>query len=347
MLFSNDETVVDAVLAAATSLAVPCAVVDDVTDLAARWGPAPVVLIGGDAAALVASRALPARRGVFVVGFDGPELTRWSVPLGAPVVELPHGLAQIAEVLAHDDAGAAPVVAVVGGSGGIGSSTLAAGLALAAARRGLGAALVDLDPWGGGVDLLLGAERTPGWRWPRLAGARGEVSDVRAFLPDVDGVSVVSMARDEAVEPSAEAVNAVVGSLARHHALVLLDVGRPGGGTSGPARAASRVAAQTLLVTGADVRSASATRALLASGGWPTARLVVRERPGVRVPVSLVAEAVGVPCVGVLPTDAALLRAAEAGDPPGSRRGSWGRAVAALVDVALGAEAIRGAGDGR
>ena len=28
-------------------------------------------------------------------------------------------------------------------------------------------ALVDLDPMGGGLDLLLGAESTPGWRWPR------------------------------------------------------------------------------------------------------------------------------------------------------------------------------------
>ena len=41
----------------------------------------------------------------------------------------------------------------------------------------------------------LGAEGTPGWRWPDLLGARGEVTDVRRFLPQVDGLTVVSMGR--------------------------------------------------------------------------------------------------------------------------------------------------------
>ena len=43
--------------------------------------------------------------------------------------------------------------------------------------------LIDADPRSGGLDLLLGAERTAGWRWPRLATARGHLGDLTGQLP--------------------------------------------------------------------------------------------------------------------------------------------------------------------
>ena len=61
------------------------------------------------------------------------------------------------------------VVAVLSGRGGAGGSTLAAALALAGVRRGLRSTLVDLDPAGGGIDLLFGLETEPGPRWSELA----------------------------------------------------------------------------------------------------------------------------------------------------------------------------------
>ena len=67
----------------------------------------------------------------------------------------------------HEEPGA--VVAVVSGRGGAGGSTLAAALALAGTRRGLRSTLVDLDPAGGGIDLLFGLETEPGPRWSELA----------------------------------------------------------------------------------------------------------------------------------------------------------------------------------
>ena len=36
--------------------------------------------------------------------------------------------------------------------------------------------LLDLDPWGGGIDLLVGGEATPGLRWPDLALQSGRLS---------------------------------------------------------------------------------------------------------------------------------------------------------------------------
>ncbi|NUP49841.1 MAG: P-loop NTPase, partial [Catenulispora sp.] len=61
------------------------------------------------------------------------------------------------------------LVAVLSGRGGAGGSTLAAALALAGTRRGLRCTLVDLDPAGGGIDLLFGLETEPGPRWSELA----------------------------------------------------------------------------------------------------------------------------------------------------------------------------------
>ena len=50
----------------------------------------------------------------------------------------------------------ARTIGVIGASGGVGASTFAAALGLAAARRGHDALLIDLDTSGGGVELVVG-----------------------------------------------------------------------------------------------------------------------------------------------------------------------------------------------
>ena len=64
--------------------------------------------------------------------------------------------------LAGRPSGSGPVICVVGGSGGVGASTLAAALAFVAARQAARSVLVDTDRLGGGLDLLIGAERVDG-----------------------------------------------------------------------------------------------------------------------------------------------------------------------------------------
>ena len=90
----------------------------------------------------------------------------------------------------------APVGAVVGviaGRGGGGASVFAAALAQSAAD----ALLVDADPWGGGIDLVLGCEGETGLRWPDLAlqGGRLSYASLRDALPQRCGVSVLSGSR--------------------------------------------------------------------------------------------------------------------------------------------------------
>ena len=85
---------------------------------------------------------------------------------------------RILEALASalDGRGEACLVSVVGGSGGVGASTLSVALALVAQRRGLRSLLFDADPLGGGLDLVLGSERAEGLRWHDFDATRGRLS---------------------------------------------------------------------------------------------------------------------------------------------------------------------------
>ena len=92
------------------------------------------------------------------------------------------------------------ILAVIGGRGGAGASILAGGLAVTAVRAGHRTLLVDADPLGGGLDLLLGWEDVDGLRWPALAGADGRVDPpalLRA-LPHRGDLVLLSFDRERA-----------------------------------------------------------------------------------------------------------------------------------------------------
>jgi Mrp family chromosome partitioning ATPase len=119
-----------------------------------------------------------------------------SVRLWCRCPQVPAGFPTPSLICARRAARPAASSAFMGGSGGVGATTLAAGLAFVAARTQR-TMLIDADPRSGGLDLLLGAERTPGWRWPRLATARGHLGDLTGQLPSIDGIDLLSMARGE------------------------------------------------------------------------------------------------------------------------------------------------------
>ena len=328
----------DLILSAVAAQSLAAAVVTDPEQVAEPWREAGVVLVADDQAERLAARALPHREGVYLVGHDSRRLTRWSAPLSAQVIALPEGAAWLGTVLADGSSRArAPVVAVLGGSGGAGASTLAAALAQLGAERPGGAALVDVDPLGGGIDLLLGAEQAQGWRWPGLHAAEGQLGDLRPHLPVVDGVSVVSMARGAAIDLATEPLAAVIGGLRAWHSLVVLD---PGRSLAPAAREAVRLSGRQLLVVAGGVRGVAAARQTVAALGLERPEVVLRRWPG-GLPADLVAEAVGHPVVAVLPEERTLRPAAERGEPParGPRR-RYRKVVARLL-------AGTASGDGR
>lgn len=321
----------EAVLAAATAQELTTQTVTGTAELADGWRAAESVFIADELAAAVAGHALPQRERVFLVGADEAALTRWSAPLGARVISLPGGRAWLGVVLGRGGPAArTPVVAVLGGSGGAGASTLAGALACLAARTGT-AALVDADLVGGGIDLLLGAERAEGWRWPRLSGAEGHVGDLRSYLPVVDGVSLVSMARGPTVDLARDPLAAILGSLRRSHDLVVLD---PGRSLTTAAREAIRLAGRVVLVVPGSVRAVAAAREMIRALQLEEAEVVLRR--GVHgLGSAAVSDALGLPVVAELPYDRRLPIAAEQGLPP-LRAGRRYRAVCERLLAHLG-----------
>ncbi|MBW8806445.1 MAG: P-loop NTPase [Catenulisporales bacterium] len=172
---TSDSVLAEALSRAAAEAGVRLDVVPHPGAARRRWSAAPLVLVGVDQAGAVVRAGLPRRPEVALVGRDLDDATVWrrGTALGAAhVLILPDCERWLAGMLAeadspHDDPGA--LVAILSGRGGAGGSTLAAALALAGTRRGLRSTLVDLDPVGGGIDLLFGLETEPGPRWSELA----------------------------------------------------------------------------------------------------------------------------------------------------------------------------------
>ncbi|WP_203567808.1 septum site-determining protein Ssd [Aestuariimicrobium ganziense] len=306
-------------------------VVDDLADAARWWRQADLLLVGADVAGDVAAAGLPQRADVHLVGPEPATLVGWSAPLHASVLVLPDQSALLSALLSstgRDSGGRAQVLRLVGGSGGLGVSTVCAGLALAAARRRWKVAVVELATCGGGLDLVFGAEQSAGWRWPELAAASGHVGDLGGRLPTSAGVDLVSAGRGDWQRAPAPAVRAVLGSLVRTHDLVVVDAGR------GEDPAGTELArCQTWLMVGADVRSVVAAQGLVALAGLQEPGLVVRQGRGRGLPAGEVSRALELPARGRVRDDRTVPLAAEAGDPPGrSARSVLGRDCAALLD---------------
>lgn len=227
VLVTGSNEIRDHVLAAAAAAGTGIRVCADAVELSALPTPG-VLLVGTDQVAAVARSSVVGRARVHLVGGAGDQarLCEWSAALGATVLVLPDGLRWLAAALsgARDGHGAA-VIAVVGASGGLGTSTLAAGLAGTAAEKGLRAAFVDLDVGGGGADLLFGLERQPGWRWPGLTAADGFLGDLHEHLPHAEGLAVVSHDRRDPTPVPVTAAVAVMRSLGRSHDVVVIDAG--------------------------------------------------------------------------------------------------------------------------
>lgn len=300
--------------------------------LGGRWESAEAVFVGVDCAAELTALGLPRRERVYLIGEDAGAAALWSVPLGAEVIGLPEGRGWLSSVLAGPAVGEGRVLAVLGGSGGVGASTLAAALAWRAAGAGQRVVLVDLDRLGGGLDLLLGAEREAGWRWPRFAAAEGVLGELGEFLLSVDGVAVLSMARGPDPEPGREALVAVLAALRRGFELVVLDPGRTGGAA---AREGLRSADRTVLLVGGSVRGVAAAAETVRALSPAASEVVVRRLAGATVPDELVEESLGLPVAARLRHEQALAVAAERGDRPvlSRRRQGLGR----VCDQLLGA----------
>lgn len=318
-----DTVLVRHLLSVTAAVGVAVDVEPDVGFLRSRWSSAAMVLLGVDRAGAVAELGLPRRSEVYVLGTeaDRDETHAWSARLGAAVLTLPDSRGDLAAAVAEVGGRRSlpsRTICLMGGSGGVGASTLAAGLALTAARSGQSALLVDADPTGGGLDLLLGAEHCEGWRWSRLASVRGHLGDLGGSLPRVEGVDVLAMDRAPgpwtALRP--EQLSAVLASASRTHQLTVVDLPRA---LDPAAEEALRRADLTVLVAQADVRGVAAASRIAVGLQASSASLglVVRLGRTRGLDAGTVADALRLPLLGTVEDEPSLATGAERGDPPG------------------------------
>ncbi|MEO5876808.1 MAG: septum site-determining protein Ssd [Streptosporangiaceae bacterium] len=325
LVVSGDPALVDDLLRLGAAADADVVVARNAEEARSWWRHAPLVLVGAD----LLGRGMPRRPGVVLVARDEREAVfRAAVELGAEqVAVLPEAEPMLIGVLA---AAAEPagveglIVGVTGARGGAGASVLASVLALTAARRGFRPLLVDGDPLGGGLDLILGLEQADGLRWPGLAERRGRLSAaaLREALPSVRGVSLLSHDRGEPVRVPGEAVNTVLNAAIRGFDLVIVDL----------ARGAAVEASRTFVLAPAEVRAAVAARTIAGSQlrHCDDVRLIVRGPSRAGLTSAAVAEAAGLPLAGQYAFDRRIPPAAERGTMP--LRGPLGRLCAQLVD---------------
>lgn len=333
LIATGDPLILDDGLRWCAALGVAPEQAADVTAVRQAWRRAAIVIVGHDLAEELSRCGLQRREHVLIVASD-PE--RWwsvAVTLGASAVCRPGDDDRIIDELAGalDGHVEACVVAIVGGVGGAGSSTLAVALALAARRRRARPLVVDADPLGGGIELVMGAERVDGLRWDDFASTRGRVDagSLAGVLPEHRGVSSLSWGSGS-TRTLPGAVPSVLDAAVRGFDLVVVDVPRhlDAAGTEIVGRSVL-----TVLLVPEEIAAVAASRHVLdrIRGCAPAIGLVtVGRRAGIGP--EAVAEAVDMPVLARLRPDRRLRGAVDRGLGPGSSR-RLRRAADAVLDA--------------
>ncbi len=355
----SDAWLLDQLLQLAASVGVEPQLAPDVGAARATWSLAPVVVLDAVAARESSRLQLP-RRGsiVLLVGQHDPEITaisprqqasavdcestaiwRLAAAIDADhVVELPAGAAWLTERLSsatHGPQGA--VIGVVGGRGGAGASVLASALAVTAAHVGHRTMLLDADPLGGGLDLLLGRESYEGARWPDViaapsGGVGGEIYDA---LPRLGELSLLSWDRGEQLQLAPQILRKVLTVGRRGSDLVVVDLPRM---PDDAARVALDAADVVVVVVPAEVRSVAAAARVIAMirPHCQQLRVVARVPAPAGLKAEEVAAALRLPLLGTLRCEPSLALSVEKGIAPGStRRGSLAQLSASMLDQLL------------
>lgn len=345
LVVTQDEDLLDDLLRLAAVSGTDVDVATDVGSARALWRSARLVLLGVDAAARLTFR--PARRSsVVLVGRDLDDARVWELGVHAGaehVAVLPDAEAWLIDLLttaADRRVESAPLIAVVGGRGGAGATTLAVALALAAAETGQLAMLADIDPLGGGIDLALGGDGATGVRWDGFATASGRLPSaaVSAVLPRIEGLTVLTWTRgssDSELVPLL-AVEAAVDAGRRAHDVVIADLPRTLDAGSAGLFVAEQ-ASHVLLVVPAELRAAAAAARVGAQlRHCADVRVVVRGPSPGGLDGWLIADALGLPLAGSMRAEGGLAAAYERGQLPGTKPRSALRdfARATIADLA-------------
>jgi secretion/DNA translocation related CpaE-like protein len=323
LIVTRDPDLLDELLRLAAAGSSEVRVAPDAVAARTDWSSAPFVLLGSDTAAECARADLGARTAVILVARGPGEQPPWQhaeALKAEQVAVLPLAESWLVDrfaACAGGDGSRGRVVAVAPGRGGAGASVLATALAVTARRRGFDTLLVDADPSGGGVDLVLGWERLRGLRWPDLVDARGRVSPpaLVSALPGQGSLAVLSFDRSGLPAVPVEAMAAALDAGRRGRDLVVVDLPAQ---LDEAALMALTAADRTYLVVPAEPRACAIAQPVAARVAvhCPVLKVVVRGRAPAGLRARDVADWVGYPLAGVVRTEPGLAKALARGEPP-------------------------------
>jgi len=335
LVLGRDPDLVDHLLALASAAELTVDVQPEARSAVLLWKRVPLVVVCTDLLGEVAAAALPPRPGTVVFGLMTAEAWRQAFELGAGrIVEPPGEPGWLGEAAAggeEEQGTTGRVVGVLGCRGGAGASVFACALAMAATRRRMTPFLLDLDPLGCGLSVLLGCDEVDGLTWDQVRSGSGRIParSLESAVPRVGGIAVVGWPDDgsAAVEPGVAA--AVVDTSRRCASVTIADLGR--GHMAHQIEALARCD-RVFMVVPADVRSVRAAKRCAARLTADAFEIVVRgPNPGGLTGAD-VAQAVGVPVIAAVAAERGLDGRLERGEPPGSRRRSpLGRAGDGLL----------------
>jgi secretion/DNA translocation related CpaE-like protein len=341
LVVTADPDLLDEVLGLTAVAGVEAITAPDLSEARRHWDTAPLVVLDSALAQAVRANRLGRRQDVMAVcrgasSTDAPDGLRGDGIDG--VFVLPRDSSELLDrIVACRDEESMPlgrVMGVVAGSGGAGASVFASALAMAGTRSNRRSWLIDLDPSGGGADLLFGLEADQGLRWPDLHHAGGRLSPeaLRDALPGVAGVSVLSCDRLDSGDPPPEAVTAVLAATRRTGDFTVVDLPR----AASPARtAALAVVDEVLMVVAEEVRAVvAAHRLAMELDAEPASvRAVLRSAASSGLAPDKIFAALPVPVVGRFVSEPAVRQALLQGRPVGlRRRGSLVRLCSDLAE---------------
>ncbi|WP_028648505.1 septum site-determining protein Ssd [Nocardiopsis sp. CNT312] len=329
LIVTDDSDLLDDLLRLASAASVEVAVVRSADRAPHSWRHAPLVVVGLDLLPALAPPVPP--QTVAVSRADTP-----LSPTGTDartLLRLPGDEARMVGLLS--DAATAhrpptPVVSVMGGRGGAGTTLTALALALAGARGGRDTALLDSDPLGCGPDIYLGCDavepRGPRTGWDDLLRSDGRVrwSDLRGGLPGARGLSVLTWNRSPAARCraplSADTARAALDSAGHGTGLVVVDLPRAFTPATGVFLDRSDA---VFVVVPADVPSVVAAAGIVprVKEETPNASAVVVGAQG-ELSADVVAHTLGLPLGADLPPEPGIARLLAAGRAPARRRRS-------------------------
>ncbi|MEE4024449.1 septum site-determining protein Ssd [Gordonia sp. PKS22-38] len=307
------------------------------TECRREWLRATAVAVDGDALTVLGETAPPRRSGIVMVtaGEPPPDTWRSAMTLGAEyVVSLPAEESDLVGFLTDfrvPQVGSSTAVALVGGHGGAGATTLAAAVALVAADRSR-VLLLDVDDLGAGIDLTLGIEDRSGLRWQDLtvAGGTMRAQSLHDALPKVhDRLSVLAPRRDDVQPITADAVIATIDAGRADGDTVVIDLPRATGSVT---EAVLDSVDLVVLVTTATVPAVASVRSVVTRvlPSAVPAGLAVRGPAPSGLRAAHIADAVGLPLVVAYRPDPGLPGRTDAGPLELSPRSPLARAARAV-----------------